>query len=72
MGLRNTVIRRPRRFNKHSTTVARRRKKVRWLLAQRARVRNYRRFFQAQNALTAKAEAARKGDTGGKGEQPEG
>ena len=60
MGLRNTVIRRPRRFNKHNATVARRRKKVRWLLAQRARVRNYRRFFQVQCELTAKAEAKRK------------
>ncbi|WP_078084718.1 hypothetical protein [Microbulbifer mangrovi] len=65
MGLRNSVIRRPRRFNKHSTSAAGRRKKVRWLLAQRARVRNYRRFFLIQGELTAKAEAARNG------EQPE-
>ncbi|WP_428820616.1 hypothetical protein [Microbulbifer sp. MCCC 1A16149] len=65
MGLRNSVIRRPRRFNKQSATAARRRKKVRWLLAQRARVRNYRRFFLIQSELTARAEIARSG------EQPE-
>lgn len=60
MGLRNSAIRRPRRFNKHNAALTRRRKKVRWLLAQRARVRNYRRFFLAQSALTSQAEASRK------------
>lgn len=60
MGLRNSTIRRPRRFNKHNAALARRRKKVRWLLAQRARVRNYRRFFETQCELVAKGEAARK------------
>ncbi|WP_043317301.1 hypothetical protein [Microbulbifer sp. HZ11] len=59
MGFRRTSIRRPRRFNKHNAALTRRRKKVRWLLAQRARVRNYRRFFQAQSELVARAEAAR-------------
>ncbi|WP_299591446.1 hypothetical protein [uncultured Microbulbifer sp.] len=60
MGLRNSAIRRPRRFNKHNAALTRRRKKVRWLLAQRARVRNYRRFFAIQSALSAKGEASRK------------
>ena len=59
MGLRNSVIRRPHRLNKHNATLARRRKKVRWLLAQRTRVRNYRRFFQAQCEICARAEANR-------------
>ncbi|HEY8570220.1 hypothetical protein [Microbulbifer sp.] len=59
MGLRNSVIRRPRRLNKHNATLARRRKKVRWLLAQRARVRNYRRFFNVQCEIGARAEARR-------------
>ena len=60
MGLRNASMRRPRRFNKHNAAIARRRKKVRWLLAQRARVRNYRRFFQVQSTLVAQAEAGRR------------
>ncbi|WGL17586.1 hypothetical protein PVT68_04660 [Microbulbifer bruguierae] len=55
MGLRNSVIRRPRRLNKHNATLARRRKKVRWLLAQRSRVRSYRRFFRIQCELGDKA-----------------
>ncbi|MBN8430854.1 hypothetical protein JF535_08310 [Microbulbifer salipaludis] len=73
MGLRNSTIRRPRRFKRHNAVVARRRKKVRWLLAQRARVRNYRRFFMVQSELTAKAEASRKGTQKGtqKGAQPD-
>ncbi|WP_288132749.1 hypothetical protein [Microbulbifer sp.] len=45
MAVRNRKVRRPRRLNKHDTTLVRRRKKVRWLLAQRVRVRNYRRKF---------------------------
>ena len=60
MGLKNSAIRRSRRFNKHNAALTHRRKKVRWLMAQRARVRNYRRFFLAQSALTAQAEASRK------------
>ena len=60
MGLKNSAIRRPRRFNKHNAALTRRRKKVRWLLAQRARVRNYRRFFQIQNEMGSQADAARK------------
>lgn len=57
MGLRNSTIRRPRRFNKHNAAMTRRRNKVRWLLGQRARVRNYRRFFQIQSELAEKAQA---------------
>ncbi len=57
MGLRSSVLRRPRRLNRHKASIARRRKKVRWLLAQRARVRNYRRFFHAQCEIAARAEA---------------
>jgi len=62
MGLKNSTIRRPRRFNKQNAALSRRRKKVRWLLAQRARVRNYRRFFLAQSVLTSQAEASRNGE----------
>ncbi|QIL88521.1 hypothetical protein ACONUD_08995 [Microbulbifer harenosus] len=59
MGLRNTVLRRPRRLNKHNATLSRRRLKMRWLLAQRARVRNYRRFFHTQCEIAALAETKR-------------
>ena len=45
MGTRNSVIRHKRKLNRHSSTLCRRRQKVRWLLAQRARVRSYRRSF---------------------------
>ncbi|MCK7598276.1 hypothetical protein M0G74_13415 [Microbulbifer sp. CAU 1566] len=60
MGLRNNVLRRPRRFNKHKATIVRRHKKVRWLAAQRARVRNYRRFFRIQSELGVKADEERR------------
>ncbi|AQQ68444.1 hypothetical protein Mag101_12985 [Microbulbifer agarilyticus] len=59
MGLRSTKIRRPRRFNRHNAVQSRRRKKVQWLTGQRARIRNYRRFFERQNELVAEAEAGR-------------
>ncbi|GAB2522972.1 hypothetical protein [Microbulbifer agarilyticus] len=59
MGLRSAKIRRPRRFNRHNAVQSRRRKKVLWLAAQRARIRNYRRFFIRQEALTTEAEAGR-------------
>ncbi|MBY6191399.1 hypothetical protein KUV95_14135 [Microbulbifer agarilyticus] len=57
MGLRSAKIRRPRRFNRHNAVQSRRRKKVLWLAAQRARIRNYRRFFAEQEEIVIEAEA---------------
>ena len=50
MGVRNSGIRHKRRLNRHSNPLCKRRQKVRWLLAQRVRVRAYRRWFAAEDA----------------------
>jgi len=50
MGVRNSVIRHKRRLNRHGTPLGKRRQKVRWLLAQRARVRAYRRSYEEREA----------------------
>ena len=50
MGVRNSGIRRKRKLNRHSSPLCKRRQKVRWLLAQRVRVRAYRRSFEGHGA----------------------